>query len=80
VLQGEPAPRVDMQCQPQAQISMNWGTNWHNLHNLLAMNIAASDLGPVRLMKLSVRTCLHRAQSAGGPDYLCFVSTPPACG
>jgi len=65
---------------PEIRLGMNWGIGWLNLHNLLATNIAASDLGPVRLVRLGVCTCLHRAQCAAGPDFLCFLCIPPASG
>ncbi len=64
---------------PEIRLGMTWGIGWLNLHNLLATNIAASDLGPVRLVRLCVCACLHRAQCAARPDFLCFLCTPPAC-
>lgn len=64
---------------PEIRFGMSWGIGWLNLHNLLATNIAASDLGPVRLLRLSVYACLHRAQCAANPNFLCFLCTPPAC-
>ena len=64
---------------PEIRLGMSWGIGWLNLHNLLATNIAASDLGPVRLVGLRVRACLHSARFAGR-ELLCFLSTPPACG
>lgn len=64
---------------PEVRTNMTWGMGWMNYHYLLSLEVAASDLGPVRSPLLTC-VCMIVAVPVCSPALVCTCrQTPVGC-